>query len=475
MKKIKIYSLMAFVSTSAAAYAQVGIHTANPASSLDVMAKNATGTSKNVDGLLIPRVDRERAQSMTSVPVSTMIYINSISTGTQTGTAAKIDTVGHYYFDGTVWQKFVSSGIDPRTVDNIYHNDGTLEGNRTVTQADKTLTFKGTKVNAFSVDDSSLSVDASNHRVGIGTTSPDNKLHVVATSSSGGRYNLVDATEGTGGEAILTLRNTSPLATGNLSILGFNNAGPTAFGANWGIGSTRNDATSDANQEDFVFLHSTGGSYKERMRVKSNGNVGIGTGAPTNVLHVKAGSDPLKLEGVGAGGSSDKSLVIDGNGVVKTVPSADDQAIPTPTLLTLKDDVNNFLNGKDIGESQVVSMQMLKNKIPGLTYTASDHNISFPAGTYQITMVYEATHNTSGCTLSSYFFDFPNGARVHSTASHNQGGTSNHGGSITYAVKLPNGGNLTTLLGRGQSGNCKGPGMTLRGGSTQLLIFRLGS
>lgn len=420
--------------------AQVGVNTPNPTSTMDITAKNATGATTNVDGLLVPRVDRQRAQSMTGVPTSTLIYVNNIATGAQAGIAVNVDTVGYYYYNGTVWVKLASGGsIDPRTVDNIYTNDGTLLANRTVIQANKTLTFTGNQTNAFSVDGSSFSVDAANHRVGIGTANPANKFVVKGANAQPTNTNATLRVDGDGNHA---------LDVGTLI--------DSPYGAY-------------INSKD----KNSGGGLPLGLN-PSGGNVGVGTLAPSNKLHVKSSADPLKLEGVGTGSKSDKSLVIDGNGVVKTIESTDDQAIPSPTLLTLKDNISNFLNGKNIGESQVVSMEMLKNKIDGLTYTASNHNINFPPGTYQITMVYEADHNAD-CTVSSYFFDFPNGARVHSTASHGTGTLSNHGGSITYALKLPNGGNLTTLLGRGQSGNCKGPGMTLRGGSTQLLIFRLGN
>lgn len=86
--------------------AQTGINTSNPVSTLDIMAKAPTGTTDNVDGLLIPRVDRQRAQSMTSIPISTMIYINNITTGTLTGSTINVDDVGYYYFNGTAWIKF---------------------------------------------------------------------------------------------------------------------------------------------------------------------------------------------------------------------------------------------------------------------------------------------------------------------------------------------------------------------------------
>ncbi|MFV0233461.1 hypothetical protein OBK30_10450 [Empedobacter falsenii] len=90
-------------------YAQVGIGTENPKATLDVTAVNATGTSTDVQGVLIPRVDRERAQSMKDVEKSTMIYVNDVSTGTNTGTAIDINTEGFYYYNGIIWVKLASA------------------------------------------------------------------------------------------------------------------------------------------------------------------------------------------------------------------------------------------------------------------------------------------------------------------------------------------------------------------------------
>lgn len=105
MKKIVLSIVIALSAFSAKTYAQVGINTSAPASTLDMVAINTTGTTTNVDGLLMPRVDRQRAQSMTGVPLSTLIYVNSIATGTAAGTAVNITSIGNYYFDGTVWVK----------------------------------------------------------------------------------------------------------------------------------------------------------------------------------------------------------------------------------------------------------------------------------------------------------------------------------------------------------------------------------
>lgn len=152
--------------------AQVGFNTSAPKATLDIVAKAATGTSATPEGLIIPRVDRQKAQSMTGVTTSTMIYVNNIATGTAVGTAANITAVGYYYFDGSLWVK-----VDNDT--NIYNANGSLGENRIVAQNANTLAFTSTATTGtshFSVDGATLSVDAVNDRVGVGTTTPNNKL-----------------------------------------------------------------------------------------------------------------------------------------------------------------------------------------------------------------------------------------------------------------------------------------------------------
>jgi len=375
------------------AQAQIGINTANPTSTFDITAKNATGTTNNVDGLLIPRVDRQRAQSMASVPTSTLIYVNDPATGTLTGTAINIDATGYYYFNGTIWAKLNPSS-SPSSFENIYNANGTLTGNRivtqganflrftptithgfsvngatlsvdgensrvgigtttpqrklhvtgplqvtneinvggtgttagsagangqiltsggaatapswenpvnlyvangaltgnrVVTQGTNTLRFNPTVVNGFSVDGVTFSVDGAANKVGIGTNAPETKLHVVSNVESSARYNLIDATASTDQYFILALRNTSPMAVGNYSLLGFTNSGPTNGGANWAIGSLRTGVgVQTGAQEDFFVGASTGGGLLERLRIKSSsGNIGIGVSNPLYRLDVE--------------------------------------------------------------------------------------------------------------------------------------------------------------------------------------------
>ena len=191
MKKISLFSILLFTGISTT-FGQVGIGTQTPKSTLDITAINPTGTSTDPDGILIPRIDRQRAQNMATVETSTLIYVNDIATGTAAGKSVNIDAIGFYSFDGTAWQKFGTGGggIDI----NIYKDNGTLTSDRTVTMSDKTLSFPSTATsgtNHFSVDGSTLSVDAVNNRVGLGTITPNSTF--VVEGSYEGAYKEVSA------------------------------------------------------------------------------------------------------------------------------------------------------------------------------------------------------------------------------------------------------------------------------------------
>lgn len=57
----------------------------------------------------------------------------------------------------------------------------------------------------------------------------------------------------------------------------------------------------------------------ERMTVSSTGNIGIGTATPSNKLHVKDTTDPIKVEGLVASGSTDDlPMVVAPDGTVRT-------------------------------------------------------------------------------------------------------------------------------------------------------------
>lgn len=310
MRKKFFYPLIMLLPFSSGFYAQVGINTATPASTLEVVAKNSTGTTTNVDGLLVPRVDRQRAQSMTTVPTSTLIYVNSVATGTQLGTAINIDAVGYYFYNGTAWVK-INAPV------NIYTNDGSLNGNRIVTQGANTLAFTASAVNAFSVDNTTFSVDATNKRIGIGTTAPKQQIHITESGATSGiTTSFISglAVTGTGNAAGASgpgfyLENTSAAAGSKLLKMNYSlNATEPIFNfqavsddattsvsqiltltrsAKLGINATPNPASNLSVNGNAAIGNGYTTTAAPANGAIIQGNVGIGTTAPTRKLHVE--------------------------------------------------------------------------------------------------------------------------------------------------------------------------------------------
>ncbi|WP_415326273.1 beta strand repeat-containing protein [Chryseobacterium sp. MMS23-Vi53] len=278
MKKITI-ALFTLV-CSQFTLAQIGVNTPDPKSTFDITAKSPKGKSETPEGLLVPRVDRERAQSMIGTAISTLIYVDDATTGLQTGTAINIDNNGYYYFDGRFWMKLsIDSAISPMA--NIYNTNGVLDGNRIVTQNDKTLAFTGTATNGFSVDGNTFSVDAANNRIGIGTTAPNSKLHVqgnqylnaVITAAEYGN-NVMDINIGQDGYAFGNRNNNFGINVKTSSSIHPGNVARFNFG----------DASMSSNGGNRFLSFSVGKTLKELLYMDdvNNGRVGIGTSTPNS-------------------------------------------------------------------------------------------------------------------------------------------------------------------------------------------------
>lgn len=135
-------------------YAQVGINTTTPS---DKAILDITSSDK---GVLIPRL--------------TTIQKNAINPNATTDKGLQVfdtDTNTVWYWNGIEWIE--NSGK------NIYNSDGTLIANRVITQGNNTLSFQSNSTNGFSIDGTTLSVDAANNRLGIGTTTPTETVDVT--------------------------------------------------------------------------------------------------------------------------------------------------------------------------------------------------------------------------------------------------------------------------------------------------------
>jgi len=120
----------------------------------------------------------------------------------------------------------------------------------------------GTNPSTLTVDTDVLVVDATNNRVGIGTTGPEKPLDV--TTSSTGESTLIrinnDATDGTAGSPTVASIEFGNSGTAKASIAA------AVYGNDWLAFRTN--------------------SNTERMRIDASGNVGIGTASPTHDLTV---------------------------------------------------------------------------------------------------------------------------------------------------------------------------------------------
>jgi hypothetical protein len=282
--------LLSAILFSGLASAQIGINSKDPQTTLDIHAKSSTGTLNTVEGLLIPRVDRERAQSMTNIPESTLIYVNDITTGTQSGIAALIDYQGYYYYDGRMWTKLNAniSGIDQDN--NIYNTNGTLDSDRLVEQGDKTLAFTGTAENAFSIDGNTFSIDAKNNRIGFGTTKPSSKFEIISDNVGGtGENNFYFRGFGTSIEPgiLLTSAQGTHKEQANLNkndLIGSLVFIPRVAGGYSTSAGTRivSEYKGDGTTPLTNLMLSTSGV--KRVVIDETGRVGIGTSTPNSRL-----------------------------------------------------------------------------------------------------------------------------------------------------------------------------------------------
>ncbi|NDW10277.1 hypothetical protein D0T56_11495 [Dysgonomonas sp. 520] len=92
------------------AYGQVGINTETPGATMHITPTKTDGTT--AEGIIAPNLTRAQligkdAQYSTAQRGS-IVYVTSL-TGTTTTKTAKVTSVGYYYFDGSLWQPFISS------------------------------------------------------------------------------------------------------------------------------------------------------------------------------------------------------------------------------------------------------------------------------------------------------------------------------------------------------------------------------
>jgi len=135
-----------------------------------------------------------------------------------------------------------------------------------------------------------LAIDTSK-RVGIGTTSPSRKLHVVSSDYQTARFEST-ADNADGSYIEMNANSSSPADNDILGLLSFrgNNSAAEnlAYASIRGIATDVTDSTEDG---DISFHTRLSGTFGERIRINSSGNVGIGTTSPLKKLHIADAGD----------------------------------------------------------------------------------------------------------------------------------------------------------------------------------------
>jgi len=231
-----------------------------------------------------------------------------------------------------------------------------------------TITFNGSDIvitnGDLNVDSGTLFVDESSNRVGIGTTTPSNTLHLVGNALVDGNLTFTPAKELIFG----TTSNPAPRLT-----------------------------NSQAENDLSIFTNSI-----ERIRVTDDGNVGIGTGVPialssqTSLTIRGASVGRLDLQGTGGNGggnifgttsaftmSSAFNIPVEiaAAGTGSVINSAERMRIDSTGLVTLKNGGSNYASEFQSAANQFV---ITNNDSCGLTIdatSATNSSIHFADGT----------------------------------------------------------------------------------------------
>lgn len=170
------------------------------------------------------------------------------------------------------------------------------------------VTAGAAEFNSLIVDTTTLAVDATNNRVGIGITNPAKNLEIRYSSNDSDVATGNGLSGGTAGAGLL-IHNTS-ISVGDYANIDFRSS--TADGR---IAYKYNGT----NDGDFHFITDNIGSAETKLIIKNGGNVGIGTTNPTTKLDVRGdiGIDAQVLISHTAGSTSSTSQT-----AIKTFPTS---------------------------------------------------------------------------------------------------------------------------------------------------------
>jgi hypothetical protein len=183
----------------------------------------------------------------------------------------------------------------------------------------------------LTVDTTTLYVDSANNRVAVGTTNAQQKLHIQDAGAVSIRLN-----DSTTNYWDLTNNSNLIFSRGGTERMRIDSSGNVGIGTSspaYKLAVERSESflfygETDATSGSVFRLRSNGGATNI-LEVQADGNVGIGTGTPTERLQVESNINArhaLRIHNANSGASATSELVIDSTGnnfYIKTYPDAD--------------------------------------------------------------------------------------------------------------------------------------------------------
>ncbi len=295
MKRIFLFLGTLAISGLYAQQTQVGINTSAPKATLDIRA-NPNAVAGTSEGILIPRISKEKVAQMTTPETSTLIYVNDISFTTTEPKVAHITKVGFYHYNGTEW----IAGLGDDT--SIYTQNGTLTENRAVDLNNNKLLFTGDGSIGINVPNPNKGrLEVGGRAVALGgylayrhLAAPHAHGTFMNLTANGGTYDVPNFLKKGDALGAFTSRDAKSQfesdAAGNLQY------GGSEIYAH----ATENFSTTNKGSNLSLMTTANGTSQsKVRMLIDHNGNIGVNTTTPSVTLDVKGFPEtPSALDGL---------------------------------------------------------------------------------------------------------------------------------------------------------------------------------
>jgi hypothetical protein len=219
----------------------------------------------------------------------------------------------------------------------------------------------------FSTNGTQKMTITSDGYVGIGTSSPTSYLHIYGQTGATGEVRL-----------------------------------QSSNGRTYALGST---GTAYGSANNFIIYDITGGA--ERLRITSDGNVGIGTTSPVAKLHIRGGTELLNTSGSTSGATSGSLMIVGQN--TKGGSTYHDFLYIKNSKSTLNP--NKFFRQNDTGNVEIVNSDYGTN-----IFTLTDSG-SLTLPTAQSRNIVQLRNTGAGLKVGNYGLLFDDGnVHLHSTS-----------------------------------------------------------